>query len=103
SGRLTFFVPETAVAHLQMPPARTTVPLRFDEFKALTLTTPLMPLPRPLADPHADLLSQRQPNNFVVHLGGGGDLTGQTVRHVETGFGLFLFPALDGGSVKRMF
>ena len=25
SARLTFFVPETAVAHLQMPPARTTV------------------------------------------------------------------------------
>ena len=35
SARLTFFVPETAVAHLQMPPARTTVPLRFDQFTAL--------------------------------------------------------------------
>src|SRR5450755_3485329 len=32
SGRLTFFVPDTSVAHLQMPPARTTVPLRFDQF-----------------------------------------------------------------------
>jgi hypothetical protein len=50
SGRLTFFVPETSVAHLQMPPGATTVPLRFDKFSALTLTTPRLPLPLPLAD-----------------------------------------------------
>ena len=61
SGRLTFFVPETLVAHVQMPPARTTVALRFDQFRSLTLTTPLQPLPLPLADPHADLLRHRQP------------------------------------------
>ena len=59
SARLTFFVSETAVAHVQMPPARTTVPLRFDQFTSLTLTTPLRPLPLPLSDPHAELLRQR--------------------------------------------
>src|SRR3954470_11493401 len=32
SGRLTFFVPEEGVAHVQLPPARTTLPLRFDQF-----------------------------------------------------------------------
>ena len=42
SARLTFFVPETSVAHVQMPPARTTLALRFDKFTALTLT-PLGP------------------------------------------------------------
>ena len=31
AGRLTFFVPEEAVAHVQLPPARTTLPLRFDQ------------------------------------------------------------------------
>ena len=41
SARLTFFVPDTGVAHLQMPPARTTVAVRFDQFTALILTTPL--------------------------------------------------------------
>jgi hypothetical protein len=60
SARLTFFVPDTGVAHLQMPPARTTVAVRFDQFSALILTTPLQPLPLPLADPHAELLSQRR-------------------------------------------
>src|SRR5687768_5737820 len=59
SARLTFFVPDTAVAHLQMPPARTTVAVRFDQFTALILTTPLQALPLPLSDPHAELLSQR--------------------------------------------
>jgi type II secretory ATPase GspE/PulE/Tfp pilus assembly ATPase PilB-like protein len=107
SGRLTFFVPETSVAHLQMPPARTTVPLRFDQFKALTLTTPLQPLPLPLADPHAELLSQRQRSPYTVHLVEGGDLKGQTIGHVESDFGLFLFPPCSDdpseSSVKRMF
>jgi type II secretory ATPase GspE/PulE/Tfp pilus assembly ATPase PilB-like protein len=104
SGRLTFFVPETSVAHVQMPPARTTVALRFDQFKALTLTTPLMPLPLPLADPHADLLRQRKSSPYKVLLAEGGALQGETIGQVETDFGLFLFPPCDAdGSVKRMF
>jgi type II secretory ATPase GspE/PulE/Tfp pilus assembly ATPase PilB-like protein len=105
SARLTFFVPDTGVAHLQMPPARTTVAVRFDQFSALILTTPLKPLPLPLADPHAELLSQRASSNFKVQLtGSGGELTGQTIGHVELDVGLFLFPPYDPeGSVKRMF
>ena len=104
SGRLTFFVPDTSVAHLQMPPARTTVPLRFDQFTALTLTTPLQPLPLPLTDPHADLLRHRRSNPYKILLADGGTLQGQTVGQVETDFGLFLFPPCDSdGSVKRMF
>ena len=102
SVRLTFFVPENSVAHLQMPSARTTVPLRFDQFKALTLTTPLLPLPLPLSDPHADLLRHRESSPYTVQLAGGGEMQGQTVGHVETDFGLFLFPPCDDdGSVKR--
>ena len=105
SARLTFFVPETGVAHLQMPPARTTVAVRFDQFAALILTTPLQPLPLPLADPHAELLSQRATSRFKVQLtGSGGELKGETIGHVELDVGLFLFPPYDpAGSVKRMF
>ena len=105
SARLTFFVPETGVAHLQMPPARTTVAVRFDQFAALILTTPLQPLPLPLADPHAELLSQRATSRFKVQLtGSGGELKGETIGHVDLDGGLFLFPPYDpAGSVKRMF
>ncbi|HET7864276.1 MAG TPA: pilus assembly protein PilB, partial [Burkholderiaceae bacterium] len=37
SGRLILFVPEQQVVHVQVPPARTTVPLRFNQFRKLTL------------------------------------------------------------------
>jgi type II secretory ATPase GspE/PulE/Tfp pilus assembly ATPase PilB-like protein len=104
SVRLTFFVPETSVAHLQMPSARTTVPLRFDQLQALILTTPLLPLPLPLSDPHADLLRHRESSPYKVHLVDGGVFEGQTVGHVEADFGLFLFPPCDSdGGVKCMF
>ncbi|HWK84334.1 MAG TPA: ATPase, T2SS/T4P/T4SS family [Caldimonas sp.] len=104
SVRLTFFVPETSVAHLQMPSARTTVPLRFDQLQALILTTPLLPLPLPLSDPHADLLRHRESSPYKVHLVDGGVFEGQTIGHVEADFGLFLFPPCDSdGSVRRMF
>jgi type II secretory ATPase GspE/PulE/Tfp pilus assembly ATPase PilB-like protein len=104
SGRLTFFVPEAAVAHVQMPPARTTLALRFDHFKSLTLTTPLLPLPLALGDPHAELLGHRQASPYTVHLVEGGDLQGQTIGHVEIDVGLFLFPPVDEqGGVKRVF
>ena len=104
SARLTFFVADTAVAHVQMPPARTTVPLRFDQFTVLTLTTPLRPLPLPLSDPHADLLRQRDASPYQVKVTRGMHLAGETVGHVETDLGLFLFPPCDeDGSVQRMF
>jgi type II secretory ATPase GspE/PulE/Tfp pilus assembly ATPase PilB-like protein len=103
-GRLTFFVPDTAVAHLQMPPARTTVPMRFDQFTALVLTTPLEPLPLPLDDPHAALLAQRTVSTYKVALKGAGRLKGETVGHVELDIGLFLFPPYgESGAVQRMF
>jgi len=103
-GRLTFFVPETGVAHVQMPPARTTVALRFDDITALVLTTPLEPLPLPLDDPHAELLRQRTVSSYRVVLGNGGSLKGQTVGHVELDLGLFLFPPYgESGAVQRMF
>jgi type II secretory ATPase GspE/PulE/Tfp pilus assembly ATPase PilB-like protein len=104
SVRLTFFVPENSVAHLQMPSARTTVPLRFDQFKSLILTAPLQPLPLPLGEPHAELLQHRQSSPYKVQFADGAEIEGQTVGHVELDCGLFLFPPFaDDGSVKRMF
>ena len=116
SGRLTFFVPEEGVAHVQLPPARTTVPLRFDQFRSLTLTTPLHPAVLALSDPHAGLLGHRAHSTYQLTLAGGGEIDGETIGHVESAFGLFLFPPChdadddaandsehDDGSVTRMF
>jgi type II secretory ATPase GspE/PulE/Tfp pilus assembly ATPase PilB-like protein len=104
-GRLTFFVPEEQVAHVQVPPARTTLPLRFDQFRAIVLTTPINPTAPRADDPHAGLLAHRADSSFRVSLTAGGEITGQTVGHVETGAGLFLFPpeAAETGSVTRQF
>jgi len=109
SGRLTFFVPEEGVAHVQLPPARTTLPLRFDQFQSLTLTTPLLPMPQAMNDPHARLLGHRAHSIWTLRLTGGAELEGETIGHVENELGLFLFPpccaadADDDGSVTRMF
>ena len=104
NGRLTFFVPEEAVANVQVPPARTTLPLRFDQFRSLTLTDPLLAMPPPAGDPHQGLLAERACTPYRVALKQGGEACGDTVGHVETSFGLFLFPPLDAhGSVLRIF
>ena len=110
TGRLTFFVPEEGVAHVQLPPARTTLPLRFDQFQSLTLTTPLRPAAPAADDPHAGLLSHRARSAWTLRLAGGAEIEGETIGHVENEFGLFLFPpchaagaADDDGSVMRSF
>ncbi|WP_395137900.1 ATPase, T2SS/T4P/T4SS family [Schlegelella aquatica] len=102
-GRLIFFVPEEGVVHVQVPPARTTMPLRFDQFRSLRLLDVLAPLPAPRDDPHAAMLDLRPRMTYRVR-GAQGTLEGETVGHAETDFGLFLFPpANDEGGVTRLF
>ena len=112
SGRLTFFVPEDGVAHVQLPPARTTLPLRFDQFQSLWLTTPLVPAAPSRHDPHAGLLGHRALSTYQLRLANGNELQGETVGHLETDDGLFLFPPCraagsdtpaSDGSVTRLF
>ena len=110
NGRLTFFVPEEGVAHVQLPPARTTLPLRFEQFRTLTLSTPVQPAALSLGDPHAGLLGHRARSIYQLTLTGGAELNGETIGYVENAFGLFLFPPVaaadaptDDGSVMRSF
>ena len=96
AGRMTFFVPEEGVAHVQLPQTRTTLPLRFDQFRALTLTAPVDPRPGESRPPGR--------SRFRVALTNDTELQGDTVGHVETPFGLFLFPPVDDdGKVLRQF
>ena len=104
SGRLIFFVPEEQLAYVQVPPARTTMPVRFNQFRSLAIRDTLKPLGLAAGDPHADVLEFRPLSPFRVAMKQGKALEGESIGHVETDFGLFLFPpADDQGSVRRLF
>ena len=104
AGRMTFFVPEERVLHVQLPRARTTLALRFDQIRAITLTAPIAPLNPPVLDPQSGALRQPGQSRFKLRFTSGSKLAGETVGHVENGVGLFLFPpASDDGSVQRLF
>ncbi len=104
AGRLTLFVPDQEVAVLQIPPARTTIQLHFDDFQSLLLSAPLAPKAAKPGEAHADILNHRDSAIYQVALKGGGQLTGMTVGHVELPFGLFLYPPLGSdGKVQRLF
>ena len=103
-GRLIFFVPEEVVAHVQVPPARTTMPLRFAQFRSLALTTALAPLPARASDPHAPILDSRPRTSFRLQFKSGPEWSGETIGHVEAPFGVFLFVPLDDSDrVRRVF
>lgn len=106
AGRLIFFVPDDQVAHVQVPPARTTMPLRFHQFRSLRVMEPLKPITTALLthEKHAAMLEQRPRSSYKVLLPDGGAIEGTTIGHVETGHGLFLFPPVDDkGAVQRLF
>jgi len=104
AGRLIFMVPDEGIAHVQVPPARTTMPLRFSQFKSLALLQPVKPQTQADDDPHASMLSQRPTSEYHVHLAGGAEQRGETIGHVEADYGLFLFPPIDEhGAVRRLF
>ncbi|MBA3597383.1 MAG: Flp pilus assembly complex ATPase component TadA [Methylibium sp.] len=104
SGRLMLFMPEQQLANVQVPPARTTLPLQFGQFRSLTLTEPLSPTAARGDDPHAAVLDHRPRSRFRLVFKAGAALEGETVGYVETDFGLFLFPPTgDSGRVTRLF
>ncbi len=106
TGRLTLFMPEHTVANVQIPPSRTTLPLRFDQFRSLALTAPLLPLsPVELPNGQDDLLTQCTVTPFCLTWLQGEQWNGETVGHVESPLGLFLFVplGLENGAVRRLF
>ena len=104
-GRLSFFVPSEGVAHVQVPPARTTMPLRFSQFRSLRLTRPVLPeANKASGDTIQDALNECLVSPYRVTIQDGTVLDGVTVGHAETGFGVFLFPPDgDEGVVTRLF
>jgi type II secretory ATPase GspE/PulE/Tfp pilus assembly ATPase PilB-like protein len=109
-ARLTNFDPVAGLAQIQTPPARTTMPLRFAQFRRLALSTPLEPLVTLAAAAGAaataqdETLASRPAVPYRVRLKTGPDAEGQTVGHVDNEIGVFLFEPLNArGAVRRVF
>jgi len=104
SGKLMSMAPGKGLAHVLVSPNRSALPLRFEQFRRITLTAPLHALQSAAADPHAELLDHRPVLEYRLNLASGSQVGGRSVGHVETDHGLFLFPPADErGSVQRMF
>jgi type II secretory ATPase GspE/PulE/Tfp pilus assembly ATPase PilB-like protein len=98
----------SGVAHIQVPPSRTVMPLRFDMFRRITITEPLKP--QEAADTGigvnacSELLDYRPRLPYTLELKDGSSLSGITIGHLESDAGLFLFPPLnDQDHVQRLF
>lgn len=105
-GRLIRFEPAQGFATVQLPQARTTITLRFAQFRALELTEPIAPREAAPGDPHAQLLAHCPSSTFRLQLVGRDEHCGHTVGHVDTPQGLFLFPPANDagdGRVTRLF
>ena len=104
-ARLTWFDPAGGLAQVQVPPARTTMALRLSQFRQLRLSRPLKPTTANAGvGAHGNLLNYHPALPYQLVMRDGTVLQGDTVGHVETESGLFLFPPVDDqGTVSRVF
>ncbi len=104
AGRLMHFSLDAGMAHVQVAAARTTMPLRFAQFRVLRLAKALNPLPFDPTDTTPLELTERKAQPYRLTLQDDSTLEGRTITHEETAQGLFLFePVNDNGSVRRCF
>ncbi|MBE7419029.1 MAG: Flp pilus assembly complex ATPase component TadA [Ideonella sp.] len=104
AGHLVKLDLAAGIAHVLVAPARRSMPLRFTQFRRLTLIEPLAPDPAAGAEPHADLVAHRPTLSLKLRYADGGTLDDQTVGHVEHDAGVYFFTPVDAaGRVRRHF
>jgi len=87
-------VPAESKVLIQIERARSMVSLAFSHFYRLILKTPMEPTSKPASVPSA----------YSVKMVDGSVLTGMTLGHVQTTFGLFLYtPVHPAGNLQREF
>ena len=104
-GQLTALKPDQAIAMVQLPPSRSSVPLRFNQFRSIALTAPIQALSIDDAEAAAPTPTA-EPTPFCLTWATGGEWRGLTQGHVATPFGVFLFPPVpdeEHGAVTRVF
>lgn len=93
--------PFDRIAHVQVPPSRVTMPLRFSQFQRIVIDEPLAAQEADADDP---LMHHRPEVSYRLVLADGREEKGSTVGHIEVNYGLFLFkPINPQGSVQRQF
>ncbi|MEF7614053.1 ATPase, T2SS/T4P/T4SS family [Aquincola sp. MAHUQ-54] len=103
-AKLMSLTPEAGIAHVKVLPARAAIPLRFDQFRRITLKAPLAPFVASQYEPHAAIVDHRPAVPFRLVYNDDTACDGETIGHVEAPYGVFLFePADDRGSVRRSF
>jgi type II secretory ATPase GspE/PulE/Tfp pilus assembly ATPase PilB-like protein len=105
-GQLLRLEAADRVVHINVPPARNSMPLKFSQFRAIKLQRPLAVPPRDAADVNAPLsLDQRPRTPFRIVFNGGDELKGVTIGHHHDALGLFVFPPVSDNddSVRRVF
>jgi type II secretory ATPase GspE/PulE/Tfp pilus assembly ATPase PilB-like protein len=92
SGRLIRFAPAAQFVQVQLNQVRRPTALRFDHFRMLVLTEPLL------------IATDALFSVYEIVWTDGSSSTGKSLDRQETLFGFFLFmPSDDGGSVRRAF
>ena len=105
-GQLLSLDTSQRTVHINVPPARNSMPLKFSQFRAIKLQLPIGVPPRDPADLGSPLSLDHRPRaDFRVTFNGGGELKGVTIGHHHDALGLFLFPPLSDtdDSVRRVF
>jgi type II secretory ATPase GspE/PulE/Tfp pilus assembly ATPase PilB-like protein len=102
SGALMEMDPAEGIAKVRIPPARIPIPLRFSQFRRLTLTRPLTALDDEVAT--RSFMAQRPAVDVMVKFKGCEPAALLSIGHHEDASGLYLFTPLDArGSVQRCF
>jgi hypothetical protein len=105
-GQLLRIEAAERLVHINVPPARNSMPLKFSQFRAIKLQRPLAVPPRDAADLSSPLsLDQRPRAPFRIVFNGGDELKGVTIGHHHDALGLFVFPPVSDtdDSVRRVF
>ena len=102
NGSLLEMDPAEGVAKVRIPPARIAIPLRFNQFRKLTLTRPLPATED--ATVAGSFMAQRPAVGVKVHLKGAAPIDALSIGHHEDDSGIYLFAPVDArGSVLRCF
>jgi type II secretory ATPase GspE/PulE/Tfp pilus assembly ATPase PilB-like protein len=99
SGRLTLFDPAGGLLMLRTASSRSSIPLRFDQFRRLRVVAPLEAVAAPTGT-----LPPAAAVPVMLKFRNGKAWQGQTVGHRQESWGLFLFEPLDQpGHVRQVF